>query len=845
MRAYVVLPNIVVMSITRNNHYVPQWYQEEFFEPGRNTLAYLDLSPAKRTLDNGRIIEERSLFDAPTSRAFCDKDLYSTFFGTSVNDEIERRLFGSVDVRGSKAVKAFAGTDQAEWHRHFQTLFEYIDIQKIRTPKGLDWIREQYPELSQNELMFEMQGIRAMHCTIWAESVREIVSAENADIKFMVTDHPVTIYNHALPPGSSAAAYPRDPSIALRASQTIFPLSRDFCLILTNLEYANDASSHPTEKRTFARNFRNSMVRTDAFIRKRDLSNVEVAQVNFILKARARRYVAASRREWLYPEKVVSAAWAELRHVLMPPKDDIWRFGGKMIVRFNDGRTYSQDQFGRTETEREYLKKPAPKTPLSDRDLCGCGSGLPFKKCCKPKPVALRTSWTEVSIRERNMMFLNAIAKVLDLGPGKDWLEVRQELTDEKIRKIYSLFEGLWPLETDLLSLLPKPDGTPRAVYTGRIHPATITQFALGASLYFGELLIPHPFVNAATLQPKFKPTENPRAYRHEFLKSALFFITVMPLVEQGLVSLVPDPCDFDTHLRDQMLMMATKRSSWTEKDLREDKGARELFDQDFRRSLMSMPREVILAQIRKVSPELDEARIEEVLRGLETMKQDDPLAVMQEDEPAIGKDSGQLHLMKLAPNFEMAMYLAQATGSVILTDNPFRWKEIKRAMLRPTGMGLQAFSRNVEASSFLFPQNVLDIEQLACYPDFAAFPSLIGEAFSYLTKLKSDAGKPNFENHLAARFSRNHPKVQAILRKSRVPAREAVLHCAFPIGGIQHNTVNRLLLMSSSERHLPSVPAAFYIEQKEADPRSRAREPHEYHQPGTDPGDDRRRDHR
>jgi hypothetical protein len=59
-------------------------------------------------------------------------------------------------------------------HRHFQTLFEYIDIQKIRTPKGLDWLKAQYPTLTQNELMFEMQGIRMVHCTIRADGVREI-----------------------------------------------------------------------------------------------------------------------------------------------------------------------------------------------------------------------------------------------------------------------------------------------------------------------------------------------------------------------------------------------------------------------------------------------------------------------------------------------------------------------------------------------------------------------------------------------------------------------------------------------------------------------------------------------
>ena len=90
------------MSITRNNHYVPQWYQEGFFEPGRLSLAYVDMTPDQMVLPDGRVIVQNSVWDStPTSRAFCQKDLYSTFFGTSVNDEIERRLFGDVDGRGS------------------------------------------------------------------------------------------------------------------------------------------------------------------------------------------------------------------------------------------------------------------------------------------------------------------------------------------------------------------------------------------------------------------------------------------------------------------------------------------------------------------------------------------------------------------------------------------------------------------------------------------------------------------------------------------------------------------------------------------------------------------------
>ena len=124
------------MSVTRKNHYVPRWYQRQFFEPGRHKLAYLDLDPPRHDLGGERFVHGRSRFTWLTSQCFVQTDLYSTFFGTAVNDEIERRLFGAIDDRGSKAVRAFVGDEQAEWHHHFQSLFEFIDIQKIRTPKG-------------------------------------------------------------------------------------------------------------------------------------------------------------------------------------------------------------------------------------------------------------------------------------------------------------------------------------------------------------------------------------------------------------------------------------------------------------------------------------------------------------------------------------------------------------------------------------------------------------------------------------------------------------------------------------------------------------------------------------
>ena len=116
-----------LMSPTRDNHYVPRWYQKGFFEPGRQTLAYLDLYPATKVLADGQTISGRAKFDAPPKRCFFQTDLYSTFFLTSVNDEIERFLFGAIDTRGSLAVRAFLGTDAAAWHDNFQTFFEYTE----------------------------------------------------------------------------------------------------------------------------------------------------------------------------------------------------------------------------------------------------------------------------------------------------------------------------------------------------------------------------------------------------------------------------------------------------------------------------------------------------------------------------------------------------------------------------------------------------------------------------------------------------------------------------------------------------------------------------------------------
>jgi hypothetical protein len=648
---------------------------------------------------------------------------------------------------------------------------------------------------------------------MWTEGVREIVSAQDSEVKFIVTDHPVTIYNHAVPPDAAAASYPNEPSIASKGSQTIFPLSRDFCLILTNLEYAQNHDTGPLEKRTFAGNFRNSMVRTDAFVRTRKLSSGEVIQINRVLKARARRYVAAGKEEWLYPETFSTGSWTDLRGVFFPPDNGLWRFGGEMYASFDSGEVYYQDAFGRTEKERKFLKKQV-STKLGGNDACPCGSGRRFRECCEPKPLALRPSWAERSIRERNLMLMRGITKILGSSDDRDWVTIRREVTDEKIKDVYSLYDALWPRDTNLLSLLPKPDGQARALYTGMLHPSTVSNYALGASLYFDELLIQDPFIHPRTVRKEFSPVDNPGSYRQEFIKAVVFFMALVPLVELGIVNLFPDPSNFDFHLRDQSYQMAQARARSAKIDADDELGAIDLMREDNKRGMLLMPRDMWGDIVRRESPELDDAAVEEVLKGFDRLRESDPLASLQESTLEPGERGGQLLPMKMAPNFEVAMYLAQATGSCIVTDSVFRWRELATAGARGV-MGatpLQALRASIERAEFAFAHDVREIAALVDGGTFADYPRLMRKVMRYLIGLRLKVAKPNVEASLNAEFGRLHPLATASARNLGPSVSMEKLRCLWPLGGIQDNTVNRLLLMSSSEHHLASVPMAFFL---------------------------------
>lgn len=344
----------------RNNHYVPQWYQRRFIPTDRidRELFYLDLKPETFVDPRGVRHERKPLRRLGPRHCFAEDDLYTTPFGGIASRDIERVFFGQVDTRGKEAVEFFSQYDHTGIEpKALEHFLLYLSTQKLRTPKGLDWLAGQTGAATQEQTLRHLLGLRNLYSAIWAESVWQIADAEESETKFIVSDHPVTVYNRACGPRNPQwCRGHNDPDIRLHATHTIFPLSIDRILILTNRSWAQSPHRPPKELRPNPDFLRGAMFNFMNIQVLRHLSEREVLEINFIIKSRAYRYIAAGVEEWLYPEKEVSKSdWNRFGdgNLLMPDPRPLIH-GEDYTVGYADGSTASMDGQGRLPGQPEF-----------------------------------------------------------------------------------------------------------------------------------------------------------------------------------------------------------------------------------------------------------------------------------------------------------------------------------------------------------------------------------------------------------------------------------------------------------------------------------------------------------
>lgn len=344
----------------RHNHYVPEWYQKKFLSPKQkdDVLYYLDLNPDIAYIDKkGKKYLKNDIHRWGPSKCFAEYDIYTTQLGSIGFTEIEKQFFGSIDLNGLKAVEYFSNfTHPSVDENAFNNLLIYMSIQKIRTPKGLQWLSNQINTNDKNQVLAYMLNIKRMYCAIWTECVWQIADASKSDTKFIISDHPVTVYNRRCGPRSMWCKDASDPDIRYHATQTIFPLSFNKILILTNLSWVRNPYQKETDIRPNPNFFRGAMFNFGEIQTSRYLSEQEVREINFIIKSRAFKYIAASNKDWLYPDKYITKSnWNKYGegYLLMPDPRAV-NYTCEILMGNKDGGITGFDAYGRRPWQQDF-----------------------------------------------------------------------------------------------------------------------------------------------------------------------------------------------------------------------------------------------------------------------------------------------------------------------------------------------------------------------------------------------------------------------------------------------------------------------------------------------------------
>jgi len=343
---------IYLMAFSTSNHYVPEWYQKRFIpsESLERKYFYLDLNPEKLPGRDGQVYTRRALRTLGPASCFAQDHLYTKYFAGELSDVIERKFFGPVDSLGKKAVELFSDfTLCQDSVSSFSDLIAYLGAQTFRTPKGLDLMTLMTENAPNQRILDILPSMTGIYSAIWSEATWEIFKADDSPTKFIISDHPVTFYNKKAFPGQKEHAYPRDARLASIGTHTIFPLSLERCLVITHVQYSRNPKAPLLAPRENFRLEGRAFFDLTGIQTGRLLPENEVLAINYIIKKRARRFVAGGRKEWLYPEKYMKQTlWNQLgdRFFLMPDPRKI-PFTTGISAGFSDGTAVTMDEYGR------------------------------------------------------------------------------------------------------------------------------------------------------------------------------------------------------------------------------------------------------------------------------------------------------------------------------------------------------------------------------------------------------------------------------------------------------------------------------------------------------------------
>ena len=326
---------------------------------------------------------------------------------------------------------------------------------------------------------------------------------------------------------------------------------------------------------------------------------------------------------------------------------------------------------------------------IGRNELCPCASGQKFKHCCEGK-----IDWEEItrtgadwrrylSIRGRNIYFVNRIAEIigLDSGEVQDLSTYKSRFTAGAVRAIHEAILEAWPPDLDIESVLSRASSSVSGLYIGDYSLDYIKRGIVRHSIYANKILVIDPFIYGPSVRDQFNPILEPEQYRAQTLKNVNFWLSLLPWMEAGIIEIIQTPADFDPQLNWDSLKRQTAKFEQNEqlkaamdcsvKEMRKRHGKKLAFQQ----LILGAPDDYLKRKVGEIGAEKDGYTADDFLDYVNTERARDPDFL----EP-IGQDSddGQVFTMSSGTSYDIAQLTASITNSYLVTDIPVKWLEIE-----------------------------------------------------------------------------------------------------------------------------------------------------------------------
>jgi len=359
----------------------------------------------------------------------------------------------------------------------------------------------------------------------------------------------------------------------------------------------------------------------------------------------------------------------------------------------------------------------AKNSKIGRNDLCPCGTGKKFKQCCYGKVdwngiIRSGSDWRPyLSIRGRNLHFVNRIAEILQLDSHKNLANYKKGFTEKAVREIHEAIFEVWAPNSDITTILQSTSDDVSGLYIGDYDIEYISRGIVRHSIYANKILVVDPFVYPISVRDEYNPILEPAQYRTQTLKNVNFWLSLLPWIESGLIEIIRTPADFDRRLNwESMQRQRNKFEESAELKEASERSVEELKERHMEKQaqthlLLSAPDSYIEGLIKKLGLEKDGYTAKDFLKYVNKQRESDPNFL----EPVGPGSDGQLHMMSTGASYDIAQLTASITKSYLVTDIYYKWREIEidRSKNNAENLVWSPFAKAFQESPLKFLNNL------------------------------------------------------------------------------------------------------------------------------------------